>query len=140
MTDPRTAGDAGAPETGGAKGDLQQTHSNVYDRRMSMIEPSPARHGWTFLTNHAHVLLALSRNPDLRQRDISYVVGITPGAVQRILDDLEREGYLRREKVGRRNHYEITADRPLRHPLEQDHTVSELLDLLESQSSAPTSS
>ncbi len=86
---------------------------------------------WTFLTNHGHVLLALHRNPDLRQRDIAQLVGITEGAVQRILDDLEDGGYISRAKVGRRNHYTVDADRPLRHPLEAHHNVSDLLDSLD---------
>ena len=105
--------------------------SNTYDVRVTLIEPRPDLPSWTFLTNHAHVMVALSRDPDLRQRDLSYVVGITPGAVQRILDDLEQAGYLRREKVGRRNHYEIIDRAPLRHPLEGQHTLGELLDMLQ---------
>jgi hypothetical protein len=108
----------------------QRTSFDTYDGRVTLIEPKPDLPSWTFLTNHAHVMVALSRDPDLRQRDLSYVVGITPGAVQRILDDLEHGGYLRREKVGRRNHYEIIDRSPLRHPLEGKHTVGELLDML----------
>ncbi len=87
--------------------------------------------GWTFLTNHGHVLVAISRDPGLRQRDISQLVGITEGAVQRILDDLEAGGYVRRQRVGRRNRYEVIADRPLRHPLEQPRTVRDLLDAVQ---------
>lgn len=104
--------------------------SDTYAGEVTLIEPKQDLPSWTFLTNHAHVMVALSRDPDLRQRDLSYVVGITPGAVQRILDDLEAGGYLRREKVGRRNHYEIIERSPLRHPLEGEHTVGELLDML----------
>lgn len=89
-----------------------------------------SRPGWTFFTNHAHVLIALNRDPELRQRDISALVGITQGAVQRILDDLEAEGYIRRERVGRRNRYEVLPSSPLRHPLEADHTIDEILELL----------
>ncbi|MEM8904223.1 MAG: winged helix-turn-helix domain-containing protein [Actinomycetota bacterium] len=85
---------------------------------------------WTFLTNHGHVLVAISRDPELRQRDISQLVGITPGAVQKILDDLEADGYIHRQKIGRRNRYEIVSGEPLRHPLEDHHTVDELLILL----------
>lgn len=88
------------------------------------------RPGWTFFTNHAHVLIALSRDPALRQRDIGDLVGITQGAVQRILDDLEREGYIRRERVGRRNRYHVLPQAPLRHPLEADHTIDEILEVL----------
>ena len=125
---------------GGRTPEPERTNRNTYDPIMSMMEPALERPGWTFLTNHAHVLLAISRNPELRQRDISYVVGITPGAVQRILDDLEAEGYLRRQRVGRRNRYEISADQPLRHPLENDHTVDELLGLLEPRRNPDTDS
>jgi CRP-like cAMP-binding protein len=104
-------------------------------RAAAADEPAPidgsTAGSWTFLTNHGHVLLAVYRNPDLRQRDISRLVGITEGAVQRILTELEQGGYIRREKVGRRNHYQIVADSPLRHPLEENHTISELLELLE---------
>ena len=82
---------------------------------------------WTFLTNHAHVLIAVSRDPELRQREIAQLVGITEGAVQRILHELEDEGFLRRERIGRRNRYFVDADRPLRHPLEHDRTIAELL-------------
>lgn len=87
--------------------------------------------GWTFLTNHGHVIVAISREPGLRQRDISQKVGITEGAVQRILDDLEAAGYVRRQRVGRRNRYEVITDRPLRHPVEQPRTVRDLLDAVE---------
>ena len=97
---------------------------------MPLNETDQQRPGWTFLTNHAHVLVAISRDPELRQRDISALVGITEGAVQRILDDLEEGGYLRRERVGRRNRYEVNASHPLRHPLEQPHTVDEVLNAL----------
>ncbi len=96
-----------------------------------MRQPAPETPSrWTFLTNHGHVLVAISRDPSLRQRDISDLVGITPGAVQKILDDLESGGYIRREKVGRRNRYEIVGGEPLRHPLEDHHTVDELLAML----------
>lgn len=104
---------------------IELTVSNSSDRG---VGPSnQARPGWTFLTNHAHVLIAISRDPELRQRDISRLVGITEGAVQRILHELEEAGFLVRERVGRRNRYHVDADRPLRHPLERDHAVAEIL-------------
>ncbi len=86
---------------------------------------------WTFLTNHAHVLIAISREPDARQRDIAYAVGVTVGAVQRIISELEAEGYIRSERVGRRNRYSVIDDKPLRHPLENQHTVHELISSLD---------
>ncbi|HEY5664887.1 MAG TPA: helix-turn-helix domain-containing protein [Ilumatobacter sp.] len=86
-----------------------------------------ARPGWTFLTNHAHVMVAIGRDPGLRQRDIAELVGITEGAVQRILNELEADGYVHRVRIGRRNRYEVHLDRPLRHRLEHPHTVGALL-------------
>ena len=88
---------------------------------------TPAR-TWTFLTNHAHVLVAVSRDPELRQREIAELVGITEGAVQRILQELEDDGYVARERVGRRNRYQVIAGQPLRHPLEAGHTIEEIID------------
>ena len=94
---------------------------------MSLVEPDLDVPSWTFLTNHAHVLIAIDRNPELRQRDIAHAVGITVGAVQKIINELESGGYLTHERVGRRNRYHVIADRPLRHPLESHHTVRDLL-------------
>ncbi len=85
---------------------------------------------WTFLTNHAHVLLCLTRDPSARLRDVAGVVGITERAAQRIVADLEEGGYLTRMRDGRRNRYEIHPDVPLRHPLEQDHSIGEVLTVL----------
>ena len=82
---------------------------------------------WTFLTNHGHVLLSLYRNADLRQRDIARVVGITEGAVHRILADLQECGYVTVAKVGRRNRYAVDASLGMRHPLEEGHSVGDLL-------------
>lgn len=89
-----------------------------------------AETNWTFLTNHAHVLLCLAANPDLRTRDLSDLVGITERAVQRIISELESEGYLIRERSGRRNHYELRLDKFLRHPVESHRTVQCLVDLI----------
>ena len=84
---------------------------------------------WTFLTNHAHVLIVVRRDPHARLREIAAMVGITERAVQLILVELELAEYLRRVKVGRRNHYTVLGG-PLRHPVEQGHAVDELLDAL----------
>lgn len=99
----------------------------AYDLGEMLSDPQLAVPGWTFLTNHAHVMVAISRDPELRQRDIAHVVGITPGAVVRILNDLEQNGYVTAERVGRRNRYHLNIDVRLRHPLEADHTVGELI-------------
>jgi len=85
---------------------------------------------WTFLTNHAHVLLCVWEDSEARVRDIAMRVGITERAVQRILQELESEQYLVRERVGRRNRYRIRGDRPFRHPVEDHRPVSVLLELV----------
>ncbi len=66
----------------------------------------------------------------MRLRDIAAVVGITERAAQRIVGSLVAGGYLVRRRVGRRSRYEVKADLPLRHPVERQHTVAELVDLL----------
>ncbi len=92
----------------------------------------PGRTGgsWTFLTNHAHVLVCIAENPDIRGREIANEVGISERAVQGIISDLVEAGYVVREREGRRNHYTINPEGGLRHPLEEDHTVGELLTML----------
>jgi predicted transcriptional regulator len=87
---------------------------------------------WTFLTNHAHVLLCIANNPDVTLREIAAQVEITERAAHRIVSELEAGGALVRERDGRRNHYEIRDDFPLRHPLEQHCQVGQLLRLLAS--------
>jgi predicted ArsR family transcriptional regulator len=85
---------------------------------------------WTFFTNHAHVLLCVARDPEIRVRDIAVRVGITERAAQRIVADLVQDGYIERSRDGRRNHYRVRDDLPLRHPVEQPHRVGEVLAVL----------
>lgn len=92
----------------------------------------PAR-SWTFLNNHAHTLICLARNPDAVLRDVAQLVGITERAVQLITRDLVECGVLLRQRVGRCNTYIINPHYPLRHPLESDHTIEELLSMLLSE-------
>jgi hypothetical protein len=91
--------------------------------------PEPAR-DWTFLTNHARVLLCIAADPDVRLRDVAATVGITERAAQHIVQQLEVSGYLERERVGRRNRYHLHAELPLRHPMDREHQVGELLAVL----------
>ncbi len=88
---------------------------------------------WTFLTNHAHVLLAIARDPHCRLRDVAARVGITERSVQAIVADLEAEGYLTRSRVGRRNVYRLHPHRRFRHPAESRHRIGELLKLFTEQ-------
>jgi predicted transcriptional regulator len=92
-----------------------------------MTEPQTT---WTFLTNHSHVLFAISKTPDIRVREISALVGITERAVLRIIQELADADFVVIEKVGRENRYSVTSEVPLRHPLEQHRKVSELLEML----------
>ncbi len=85
---------------------------------------------WTFLTNHAHVLLCVAQQPGIRMRDVAQSVGITERSVQRILTQLEEAGYISRVQKGRRNYYEVHPDLPLRHPAEKHQHVSALLQLV----------
>ena len=82
---------------------------------------------WTFLTNHSHVLICLAGDSEQRIRDLADTVGITERAVQRILSDLEQAGVITKIKEGRRNHYEINACFPLRHPVEAHCEVGDIL-------------
>lgn len=86
--------------------------------------------GWTFLTNHAHVLICIARDPDARLRDVAVDVGITERAVQKIVADLEAAGVLTRERTGRRNHYEINPSATLRHPVEAHRNIGQLLEMV----------
>jgi DNA-binding MarR family transcriptional regulator len=88
---------------------------------------------WTFLTNHAHVLLCVARDPGVRHRDLAERVGITERAVQRIVADLIEAGYLDSVREGRRNRYQLHPELPLRHPLERDHRIGEILAVLQEE-------
>ncbi|HYF72121.1 MAG TPA: winged helix-turn-helix domain-containing protein [Nocardioides sp.] len=85
---------------------------------------------WTFLSNHGHVLVCLARDPDTRMRDVAESVGITERAIQQIVQDLVAQGYLRKDKVGRRNHYEVVRDAHLRHALEAHVTLGDFVELV----------
>jgi DNA-binding transcriptional regulator PaaX len=99
-----------------------------------MPEPTDHSHHWTFFSNYAHVLVCLGQNPSARLRDVAQQVGITERATQRIIGQLEEAGVLKREREGRRNHYWIDLDQPLRHPLESHKTVGSLLEMVISRS------
>lgn len=86
--------------------------------------------GWTFLTNHSHVLICLAMQPDMLLREVAQKVGITERAVQKIVLELEEGGVLIRKRVGRRNHYTIKEGRSLRHPVEGHRQVKDLLDMV----------
>lgn len=86
--------------------------------------------GWTFLSNHAHVMLCLAAEPEMRLRDVAARVGITERAVQRIVAELEDAGYLERNRNGRRNSYQFHPALHLRHPVEGHRTIGELIEFV----------
>jgi predicted transcriptional regulator len=85
---------------------------------------------WTFLSNYAHVLVCLNRDPHQTLRTVALKVGITERAVQRIVGDLVNAEVINKQRDGRRNRYKINTHSHLRHPLEETKTVGELLDFL----------
>ncbi len=82
---------------------------------------------WTLLTNHGNALLYVASNPDARIRDIAATLGITERSAQAIVSDLVEAGFLRRRREGRRNHYSVNPDAPLRHPVWEGRPVGDLL-------------
>lgn len=103
---------------------------------MDEAKPHPATHqedshpNWTFLTNHAHVLLCLSREHHDTLKEVAECVGITQRAVQRIVADLESAQIITRSREGRRNVYKVNQDVPLRHDLEAHKTVGDLMTMV----------
>lgn len=83
--------------------------------------------GWTFLSNHGHLLVHLSREPDAKIKEMAEAIGITERRTQSILADLEDSGYISITRTGRRNTYQVNAKKKFRHPAEADKSVSELL-------------
>ncbi|HEY3946534.1 MAG TPA: MarR family winged helix-turn-helix transcriptional regulator [Solirubrobacteraceae bacterium] len=93
-----------------------------------MAERTPP--GWSFLTNHAQVLVCIAHDPGIRLRDIGERVGITERAVHRIVTELADAGYITRQRNGRRNHYTINTHSPLPDPIARNQNVGELLEIL----------
>ena len=85
---------------------------------------------WNFLTNHGLVLTYMGRQPECTGLEIAQAIGITERAARKIVADLQGAGYIQREKVGRRNRYNVDASLPLRHPGERAVSVGVLLELL----------
>jgi DNA-binding IclR family transcriptional regulator len=93
---------------------------------------SPAT--WSFLTNHARVLICVAQDPGIRLREIGDAVGITERAAHRIVGELADAGYVSRQRVGRRNRYAIRSDLPVPDSLARDRRVADLLAVLTASS------
>jgi predicted transcriptional regulator len=85
---------------------------------------------WTFLTNHAQVILCLAETPDVRLRDVAERVGITERATQRILAELIEAGYIKTERIGRRNRYTVDREHAMRHSAQRGYQIGALLEAL----------
>jgi predicted transcriptional regulator len=90
----------------------------------------PGAVAWSFLTNHARVLIRLAEDPDIRLRELADAVGITERAAHRIVTDLADAGYVTRTRHGRRNRYSVRYDLPLPDPLARGQKVGDLLEVL----------
>ena len=86
-----------------------------------------SKKSWTFLSNHGHVLVQISQNPELKVKEIAAIVGITERSTQSILADLEEAGYIEVKRSGRRNQYRINRNLKLRHPSEANKSIGLLL-------------
>jgi len=95
-----------------------------------MSSTEDRRKNWTFLTNHAQVLLCLADRPDIRLRDVAERVGITERATQRILAELIDAGYVKAERIGRRNRYTVDREHAMRHSAQFGHEIGALLEAL----------
>lgn len=94
------------------------------------MEDAPKKNiGWTFLTNHAHVLLWLAKSPGLRIRELAMAIGITERSIQRILADFAEEGYLSTLRQGRANTHVVDTIKPLEHPIESHRKTGDLIRL-----------
>ncbi len=85
---------------------------------------------WTFFSNHGHVYFLIALYEDIIIRDISYRVGITERSVVGILQDLEEAGYIKKKKIGRSNRYKIVPKKTLRHTLESNVLLQDLVELI----------
>jgi predicted ArsR family transcriptional regulator len=85
------------------------------------------RPSWTFITSHGSILLEVAREPNATVREIASGAGVTERQAHRVLADLAEEGYIVRERVGRRNRYRVQPRKPMRHPSFADRQIGELL-------------
>jgi DNA-binding Lrp family transcriptional regulator len=100
--------------------------------------PADRTASWSFLTNHAQVLLCIANDPGVRLRDIGDAVGITERAAHRIVSELAEAGYISRKRNGRRNHYTIQSHLPVPDPLAREQRLGDLLTILGGQRLAET--
>jgi len=104
--------------------------STVASKRIKSLATKTKAPQWTFLTNHAHVILTLAMNEGLVLRKIADQVGITERAVQNIIAELADGGFIKVMRVGRRNQYRLNLDQPLRHSIEKHRSIGDIVKLI----------
>jgi hypothetical protein len=85
---------------------------------------------WSFLTNHAQVLVCIAHDPEVRLRDIASTLDITERSVFGIVTDLTTAGYVTKEKDGRRNRYQVQGQLPLPGAVGRERSIGEVLEIL----------
>src|SRR3954470_3994421 len=109
----------------------------TFESRNPNLELMTEPVSWSFLTNHARVLVCLAEDPDIRLREVGDTVRITERAAHRIVADLIAAGYVSRERNGRRNRYTVRRHLPLPDPLARGRNVGDLLETLRADGSMP---
>ena len=128
---------SGLPASSPGKGNAPRATNGPARPRTAAPELESESPRWTFFTNHAHVLICLYQDSEAILREIATRVGITERAVQRIVQELEEAGFVKRDRVGRRNRYTVSHNKSLRHPIEEHCSVDELFAvILDKQQSA----
>jgi DNA-binding MarR family transcriptional regulator len=122
--------DTKSPTANLERSDLEAKSERADRISAEPIESDERKPSWTFLSNHAHVLLVLAGDPEVKLREIAERVGITERAVQRIVTDLKDGRYIEIERLGRRSRYRLHPELPLRHPVEAHRNVAHLLALI----------
>lgn len=99
-------------------------------RRKRTLFMNKTEAGWTFFSNYGHVYFLIASNEEIVVREIALRVGITERSVLGIIQELEEAGYIKREKVGRSNRYKVVSRKTLRHPLESNVQLKDLVELI----------
>jgi len=115
---------------------MSQSSAAAQTSAAEKTDAPPTAPEFAFLTNHGKTLLLIAHDPRIRMRDIAGLLNITERATQRIVAELDKAGYLEREREGRRNLYTVRTHLPLGLPIQRDTDIRSLLAILPAPSSA----
>lgn len=87
---------------------------------------------WTFISAHGAALTVIHRAPEATIVDLAARAGVSPRWMIKLIDDLAAEGYIVRERDGRRTSYNVNLGQPMRHAVTHDVQLGRLLSLFES--------